>query len=109
MRRTKRTIDNPTDSRPSNAKLWDSRPSRIPGATIRPWTDPPEVDVAALFAKPCSGGSVGGSSAILTEPPAQPGGAKPLVKRGSAPETVSLSDGTQITFTSAGSEPDTVC
>jgi hypothetical protein len=103
MRRTKRTIDNPTDSQPADIELQDSRSGRIRGAAMRSWTGPPEVDLAALFANPCSGGSVGGSAAILTEPPAQPDGAGSPAKRGSAPTTVSLSDGTQITFTSAGS------
>jgi hypothetical protein len=57
--------------------------------TITSWNRPPEVDLAALFAKPAHGGSVTGSGFRSGEPAASaltPG------------KTVALSDGTEITF-----------
>ena len=90
MRRTNITRQPPADR--VTADLDDARPGRIRGATITSWNGPPEVDLAALFARPSGQASVTGSGqvTVTADPkPAEPG-------------IVQLSDGTQITFATAG-------
>lgn len=65
-----------------------SRPRRIPGATITAWHGSPEVDLSVLFARPALGATVAGSAPAKAD------------RRSGA--TVSLSDGTRITFATAG-------
>ena len=74
------------------AELDDARPGRIRGATITSWNGPPEVDLAALFARPSGGASVTGSGQATKTPETKP----------ATPGIVQLSDGTQITFATAG-------
>ena len=90
MRRTNTIRQTPADH--VAAELDDSRPGRIRGATITSWNGPPEIDLAALFARPSGEASVTGSGRATdtTDP-------NPV-----APGTVRLSDGTQITFATAG-------
>jgi hypothetical protein len=63
----------------------DPRPRRVPGATITSWNGSPDIDLDALFAQPGKGPTVLGGTVAGNNRPA----------RG----TVSLSDGTKITFT----------
>jgi hypothetical protein len=72
------------DDHARDTERSDPRPRRIPGATITSWHGSLEVDLDALFARISRGPSVGGA-AIAPD-------------TGSAPVTVSMSDGTQITF-----------
>ena len=71
--------------------LTDARPGRIQGATITSWNGPPEIDLAALFARPTGEATIaGGGQRIEPIEAAPPSG------------TVHLADGTQITFATAG-------
>jgi hypothetical protein len=62
----------------------DTRPRRVPGATVTAWHGSPRIDLDALFAKPSAGPTV--DSAIDAD------------RGGFGADTVSLSDGTRITF-----------
>jgi hypothetical protein len=62
----------------------DERPRRIPGATITSWHGSPEIDLDALFEQSASGPTVAGAARKFPD------------RRGK--ETISLSDGTRITF-----------
>ena len=64
-------------------------PGRLHGATITSWNGPPEINLTAFFARCPMGTSVGGSDRRAQ--PDAPG------KR-QTPQTVALSDGTEITF-----------
>jgi hypothetical protein len=76
----------------TEADLSDARPGRIQGATITSWTGPPEIDLGALFAKPAGDATVGGGGQRI----------EPIEAVQSGSGTVRLSDGTQITFATAG-------
>lgn len=62
----------------------DERPRRIPGATITSWHGSPDIDLDALFEQSASGPTVPGAAKRFPD------------RRGN--ETISLSDGTRITF-----------
>jgi hypothetical protein len=72
----------------SEEETLDTRPRCIPGATITSWHGSLDVDLSALFAKPRNGATVAGAGSAES----------PHTER----DTVSLSDGTQITFATAG-------
>jgi hypothetical protein len=91
MRKSRTNIQTP-DHETLDNDLLDARPGRIQGATITSWPGPPEVDLASLFAKPDAGGTVSGSTA-------KP--AAPVPVHNQSPRTISLSDGTEITFATA--------
>lgn len=74
-----------------NADLVDTGPRRIHGATITSWPGSPDVDLDAFFARPASGATVTG--AIVAKTPQ----ADSYIYG-----TISLSDGTRITFATAG-------
>lgn len=65
----------------------EERPRRVPGATITSWHGSPEIDLDALFERPANRPTVAGAAQIAPDRPAK--------------ETVSLSDGTRITFSRA--------
>ncbi len=90
MRKSKTIITEPADQ--ADADGGNSRPGRIHGATITSWNGPPEVDLLALFAKPAGDATVGGGGRRI----------EPMDSRQLSAGTVRLSDGTQITFTTAG-------
>jgi hypothetical protein len=85
-------------------ELRDARPIRIAGATITSWPGPIDVDLGNLFAHPASGPSVTGGATDRREATI-PANNEHLVEK--VPKnrrrlgTVSLSDGTQITFATA--------
>jgi hypothetical protein len=94
-------------SRPSNldgdsldTDLRSTRPLRIPGATITSWSGSTDIDLDSLFARPQPGASLAGSSEGTDLSGIS--GDKPPVVVCPTPGTVSLSDGTRITFATAG-------
>jgi hypothetical protein len=102
-------------SRPSNldggslgTDLRSTRPLRIPGATITSWSGSLDIDLDRLFARPQLGASVAGANSPESTNDKRPGDDKRLGddKRAGVDRptggTVSLSDGTRITFATAG-------
>ena len=77
---------------PPEILLNDANPGRIHGATITSWNGPPAIDLASLFAGASSKISVGGSGQPPQFTPAE---------QTTNSSTVSLSDGTKITFATA--------
>jgi hypothetical protein len=67
--------------------LADTRQRRIPGATITAGTGPPDIDLEAFFASPASDATLTGA---VTD--------KAAWANRPAEGTVSLSDGTLVTF-----------
>jgi hypothetical protein len=78
-----------SNTRDGSRSAWDQenldhRPRCIPGATITSWHGSPEIDLSVLFASPPTGTTVAGSASATSYRPER--------------STVSLSDGTKITF-----------
>jgi hypothetical protein len=69
----------------------DTRQRRIAGATITSWPRSRDIDFDAFFARPASDATVTGAVPNKTARADRPAGG-----------TVSLSDGTRITFATAG-------
>lgn len=67
--------------------LADTRQRRIPGATITGGTGPPDIDLEAFFASPASDATLTGAVTDKSARSDRP-----------AEGTVSLSDGTRVTF-----------
>lgn len=68
----------------------DERPRCVAGGTITSWPGVIDIDLSAILARPASGGTIGGAALVSSE------------RRQSKPSrTVSLSDGTRITFATA--------
>jgi hypothetical protein len=84
MRRISKTRTGHDERNPVGYDRTQERPLHVPGATVTSWNGSPEIDLDALFAKPAGGATVAGGT---------PGAANHR-----DPETVSLSDGTRITF-----------
>jgi hypothetical protein len=116
MRKTIRTSHHLSQLPSVDPDHAETPPGRIKGATITSWRGPPEVDLTSLFARSATGVTVSGALGGAK------GGAKGGVKGGvkedhegdasgkpaqaaepssAAAKTVSLSDGTQITFATA--------
>jgi hypothetical protein len=74
-----------------DAGATDSRPRRIPGATITGWSRSPDIDLATFFAQPASGATVGGAGPAAAAQDDHDGNG-----------TVMLSDGTSVTFVTTG-------
>jgi hypothetical protein len=74
-----------------DAGLVDTRPRRIPGATITSGPGVPDIDLNAFFARSVSGVTVTGAAPVM-----------PVSANRPIEGTVSLSDGTRITFATAG-------
>jgi hypothetical protein len=85
----------------TEVEFLDSGPGRVAGSTITSWPGPPVIDLVALFARPFSG--------VSRDPSANPAGTtisgatpgRATYSRQLAEATVSLSDGTRITFATA--------
>jgi hypothetical protein len=86
MRKISKRRSSKLDQNALDADLEGARPRRIPGATITSWPSP-DIDLDAFFAKPTLGATVTGAA---------PGKARRTGRPDDA--TVSLSDGTRITF-----------
>jgi hypothetical protein len=92
MRKISKTRSSNLDRIEMDTDPGDTRPLRIPGATITSWAGSLDIDLDNLFARPPPGATVAGAvSAKVTETGEPPVGR--LNRR-----TVSLSDGTRITF-----------
>jgi hypothetical protein len=86
----------------ADGEFINSGSGRVQGSTITSWPGPPVIDLAALFSRPMP-------SNASNQSPADPVGATITGATGSEVEqpkrpqkaTVSLSDGTTITFTTA--------
>lgn len=90
MRKISRTRSSNLDRNSLDKDLGDTRPRGISGATITSWPGTLDVDFDVLFARRASKATITGAvtlePAIVAHPPAA---------------TVSLSDGTHITFATA--------
>jgi len=78
----------------SGAELGDTQPGRIRGATISAWTGSLDINLEVFLARECPAPSIAGAAALPQV------AAAPRVNR-SDNRTVSLSDGTRITFATA--------
>lgn len=78
-----------------DADLRGNRPLRVPGATITSWRGPPDIDLNAIFSRPASGVTVAGAGAGQDDHNLR------SMAECRTPGTVSLSDGTTITFATA--------
>jgi hypothetical protein len=87
-----------------DADLRNTRPLRVPGATITAWSDGLETGPDVFFSQPILGTTVAGSGSVN---PAADGDSPIGARSGMAKYnrsdsvTVSMSDGTQITFATA--------
>jgi hypothetical protein len=86
----------PLDHAVLTAEMHDTRPRRVAGSTITGWPGALAVDLDALFARQPPGETIGGSSS-QSAPDTHPSPAN-----NQAAKTVTLSDGTLITFVTAG-------
>jgi hypothetical protein len=105
MRKISKTRSSNLDRNAMDADLRNTRPLRIPGSTITPWSESLGVDLEVFFAQPVPDATVAGAAPltaaqagdpVLHHPPAE----RPQDDRAKA-GTVSLSDGTRITFATA--------
>jgi hypothetical protein len=90
MRKISKTRSSNRKRNTSDAYLVDTGQRHIPGATITSWPAP-DIDLDAFFARPGSDATVTGATAGEVARAARP-----------AKGTVSLSDGTRITFATKG-------
>jgi hypothetical protein len=81
--------------------MKDERPLRVAGATISGWSRSLEIDLGALLARRPAGASIASAAvpdASICKPDHLPGHEREPLSNGPPAETVSLSDGTNITF-----------
>jgi hypothetical protein len=78
---------------------FDSGSWRVAGSTITSWPGPPVIDLTELFAQPVSRDGLANSPQRTLGPTIS--GAIPHQRNNAAPATVSLSDGTRISFVTA--------
>jgi hypothetical protein len=90
MRKLSKARDAVRKARAVDVELHDTRPRRIQGSTITSWPAPIDAELLLVLGKPLGGATIAGASAGSGSP------------ESSASRTVSLSDGTCITFTTAG-------
>jgi hypothetical protein len=86
----------------SDVEFVDSGPRRVAGSTITSWPGPAVIDLAELFAQPVPGGGLAHSPRNTPGPTI--GGAVPgraAERKDASQATVSLSDGTRISFVTA--------
>jgi hypothetical protein len=95
MRKISKTRTSNLDRNAIDTDLGDSRPLRIPGATITSWPGSLEIDLDNFFARPLAGPTVAGAVSADIIQAERPQADRP--NKG----TVSLSDGTRITFVTA--------
>ncbi len=93
MRKTTTTRYRVPNAQTLDGEMFGSRPGRLKGATITSCCKPRATNLVPLFAEPTTGSTVSGGSVQSKEPCGFPT---------SVTQTVLLSDGTQITFTTAG-------
>jgi hypothetical protein len=111
MRKISKTRSLNLDRNAMDADLRNTRPLRIPGSTITPWSESLGVDLEVFFAQPVPDATVAGAAPLATDQAGDPVPQPPLAERPLDDRvkagTVSLSDGTRITFATAA-EFDTV-
>jgi hypothetical protein len=95
MRKISKTRSSNPERPASGTESLDTRPGRVPGATISAWSGSLAIDLDAFFAQPSAGASIAGSAPATQATPA-------TQTNPQANGTVSLSDGTRITFATAG-------
>ncbi len=93
MRKLSDTRDSLRKARAVDIELHDTRPRRIPGSTITSWPGAIDVELTVLLNRARDGATIGGGLAAR-----ETANAPACADDG----TVSLSDGTRITFTTAG-------
>jgi hypothetical protein len=100
MRKISKTRASSLDHDEMHTGLRDARPLRIPGATITSWPGSADIDIDSLIAQPLPGTTVAGAG---SDSVTQNGGAPAPHAPPDRPTrgTVSLSDGTRITFVTA--------
>jgi hypothetical protein len=92
MRKISKARPSNVDRHAVDTDLREARPHRIPGATITSWPGSVEIDLDSLFARPVTGTTIAGAVSVdVTR-------SRASVTDKSGGGTVSLSDGTQITF-----------
>jgi hypothetical protein len=91
MRKISKTRSSNLDRNTLDSDLVDTRPRCIPGATITSWPGSTDIDLGAFFARSASDGTVTGAAH-----------AKAAQVNRIVEGTVSLSDGTKITFATTG-------
>jgi hypothetical protein len=100
-----RTISKARLARPdrlaADVEIIDTGPGRVPGSTITSWPGPLVVDLAALFSRPVSGGRSEKSPASPLGPTIGGAASATAAPARQNAATVSLSDGTRITFATA--------
>lgn len=95
MRKISKTRSHNHDRSATDSDPKDTRPLRIPGATITTWPGSVDIDLNIFFARrDCDPTVAGAISEDLTQS-VVPAAGRPN------PSTVSLSDGTRITFATA--------
>jgi hypothetical protein len=101
MRKISKTLAARTGSNAVDSDLRDLRPGRIGGSTVTARPAPDPVNLTALFARGAAGATIYGSAMA-----ADTGAGGAVAGHGPAGSqrtgAVALSDGTQITFTTAG-------
>jgi hypothetical protein len=95
MRKISKIRSSNLDRNATDTDLRETRPLRIPGATITSWPGSADINLDLLFAKPVPGTTIAGAVSAGVTPTAGLADGRP--NRG----TVSLSDGTRITFVTA--------
>jgi hypothetical protein len=107
MRKFSKTQSSDLDRYPADSDLRDARPLRIPGATITSWSESLEIDLDVFFARRAHDATVAGTaSSAPMESADKERTAGDRSADGQPPDrpkeaTVSLSDGTSITFATA--------
>jgi hypothetical protein len=95
MRKISKTRSLSLDRSAMDADSRDTRPLRIPGATITSWSESLGTDLEVFFAKPVPDATVAGAAAPNATQASDSPADRPIAG------TVSLSDGTRITFATA--------
>jgi hypothetical protein len=91
VRKISKTRSSNRERNAVDADLVDTGPRRIAGGTITSWHGSPDIDLDAFFARTTPDATVTGAASAKIAQVVRP-----------AAGTVSLSDGTRITFATAG-------
>jgi hypothetical protein len=105
MRKISKTRSLSLDRNATDTDLHETRPLRIAGGTITSWPGSVDIDLDSFFARPLSGPTVAGALAtkVKTTEDSPTDRSVADLRSGDRPKagTVSLSDGTRITFATA--------
>ena len=95
MRKIRKVRPSNVDRHAVDTDLREARPHRIPGATITSWPGSVEIDPDRLFAPSETGTTIAGAVSVDVIP------SSASVTDEAGGGTISLSDGTKITFATA--------